>query len=273
MKKNNFLILGVLLVLVGCREDSHNEIQTTGKKEFISGYNLLSMDPDIMDPDITNPFAYTLIKLTNDGTHYTKKSYTHPLIHSEISIDSIYYDIKYGQNLVSIELKSTPRFYLEKYKKLIKFNKDKITEIINLNDSLIFEYKGDVLHEVTHLKNGPWKKHRYYFNSAGNLDSIVTRPGSLKTNREHKPYYVYNIDNETSKIRDIQVYSNYDNAENPLKELGIFDEVFIRSLSKNNYRKYQKFSVNFFIPLNKIDTVSRQEQTWDFKYLNGKPVF
>ncbi|MBF1098480.1 MAG: hypothetical protein HXL37_09260, partial [Riemerella sp.] len=68
-------------------------------------------------------------------------------------------------------------------------------------------------------------------------------------------------------------FSNYDNAENPLKELGIFDEVFIRSLSKNNYRKYQKFSVNFSIPLNKIDTVSRQERTWDFKYLNGKPVF
>ena len=69
------------------------------------------------------------------------------------------------------------------------------------------------------------------------------------------------------------MFSNYDNAENPLKELGIFDEVFIRSLSKNNYRKYQKFSVNFSIPLNKIDTVSRQEQTWNFKYLNGKPVF
>ena len=69
------------------------------------------------------------------------------------------------------------------------------------------------------------------------------------------------------------MFSNYDNAENPLKELGIFDEVFIRSLSKNNYRKYQKFSVNFSIPLNKIDTVSRQERTWDFKYLNGKPVF
>ena len=69
------------------------------------------------------------------------------------------------------------------------------------------------------------------------------------------------------------MFSNYDNAENPLKELGIFDEVFIRSLSKNNYRKYQKFSVNFSIPLNKIDTVSRQERTWDFKYLSGKPVF
>ena len=69
------------------------------------------------------------------------------------------------------------------------------------------------------------------------------------------------------------MFSNYDNAENPLKELGIFDEVFIRSLSKNNYRKYQKFSVRFSIPLNKIDTVSRQERTWDFKYLNGKPVF
>ena len=119
MKKNYFLILGILLVLVGCREDSHNEIQTTGKKEFISEYDL-----SFMDYDITNPFAYPLVKLTNDGTHYTKKSYTNPLIHSEISMDSIYYDIKYGQNLVSIELKSTPRFYLEKYKKLIKFNKD-----------------------------------------------------------------------------------------------------------------------------------------------------
>ena len=268
MKKNYFLILGVLLVLVGCREDSHNEIQTTGKKEFISGYNLLSMDYDI-----TNPFAYTLVKLTNDGTHYTKKSYTDPLIQGEISIDSIYYDIKYGQNLVSIELKSTPRFYVKKYKKLIKFNQDKITEIINLNDSLVFEYKGDVLHEVTHLEKGPWKKHRYYFNSSGNLDSIVTRYGSLKTNSENKPYYIYNRDNETSKIRDIQVFSNYDNAENPLKELGIFDEVFIRSLSKNNYRKYQKFTGGFSIISNKIDTISRQEQTWDFGYLNGKPVF
>ena len=67
------------------------------------------------------------------------------------------------------------------------------------------------------------------------------------------------------------MFSNYDNAENPLKELGIFDEVFIRSLSKNNYRKYQKFSVRF-IPLNKIDT-GRQERAWNFKYINGKPVF
>ena len=69
------------------------------------------------------------------------------------------------------------------------------------------------------------------------------------------------------------MFSNYDNTENPLKELGIFDEVFIRSLSKNNYRKYQKFTVGFSIISNKIDTISRQEQTWDFGYLNGKPVF
>ncbi|WP_157804988.1 hypothetical protein [Confluentibacter lentus] len=68
----------------------------------------------------------------------------------------------------------------------------------------------------------------YYYNQKDNLDSIIT----IRQTYE-------DIDKKLIPIQKIvEVFSNYDNASNPTKNLFMFDETFKRSLSKNNYASY-----------------------------------
>ena len=70
----------------------------------------------------------------------------------------------------------------------------------------------------------------YFYNSKQNLDSIVT--------------ITVNVYNNTSS-REIETFSDYDNSYNPLKHFIIFDEIFKRALSTNNYQKYTYDSYDY----------------------------
>ena len=69
-----------------------------------------------------------------------------------------------------------------------------------------------------------------YYYTNNNLDSIVTI--------EHD--YIEQEHIYIPKRKRVETFSNYDNSNNPLKSLFIFEETFKRSLSKNNYRTYKK---------------------------------
>jgi len=72
----------------------------------------------------------------------------------------------------------------------------------------------------------------FHYNSNKNLDSVVTRT------------YFFNNPTLVSKV--VEVFSNYDNARNPLKNLLLFEDTFYRALSENNYSKYEYFNYGYF---------------------------
>ena len=115
---------------------------------------------------------------------------------------------------------------------VIKSNKS------NINDTLKFSYSGTNISSITTYNKGIKSKAWLYFNTSGNLDSIITKYGDL--NFISLTNYSYSL-NESTKKRRKEVFSNYDTYQNPLKNLIIFDETFNRSVSKNNFRSYSEY--------------------------------
>lgn len=92
----------------------------------------------------------------------------------------------------------------------------------------------------------------FYYNENKNLDSIVTTRYSFK---DYKNSY------ELSQ-KVLETFSNYDTSINPTKNLNIFQETFIRSLSNNNFRTYGK-DVYVGSPLRLSSTNVRN---WNYVY-------
>lgn len=113
-------------------------------------------------------------------------------------------------------------------------------------DTINFKYRNDKL--VSYVKTSNQKTPRFdirtfeesslYYNKKNNLDSIVT-VSSIKYSDE--PYKIL-------KSRKVKIFENFDSSFNPFKKLGIFEETFYRSLSKNNYRSYTEKSSNYYYP-------------------------
>lgn len=74
-----------------------------------------------------------------------------------------------------------------------------------------------------------FKESNLYYTGA-NLDSIVT----LKSMKFSDWTYAILLEKES------EIFSGYDNAHNPFRNLQIFEETFRRSLSQNNYTEYKK---------------------------------
>ncbi|MBN2613753.1 MAG: hypothetical protein JXB00_19505 [Bacteroidales bacterium] len=93
----------------------------------------------------------------------------------------------------------------------------------------------------------------FFYNSKLNLDSIVT----------------ITVNDNGFSYKEIETFSNYDNSENPLKHLIIFDELFKRALSNNNYQKYTYDSYDY-----EGNISSYAIRTWELPHdENGKVVF
>jgi hypothetical protein len=95
----------------------------------------------------------------------------------------------------------------------------------------------------------------YYYNDKNQisetLDSIISTPENIYVSSAK---YFYSENGNLEKIErrlirdmfstEVQIdttytyYSNFDNASNPFNELQIFNDTFLRSLSKNNFSKY-----------------------------------
>lgn len=94
----------------------------------------------------------------------------------------------------------------------------------------------------------------YFYNSNHNLDSIVT--------------VTVNINSKTSR-KAIETFSDYDNSDNPLKHLIIFDEIFKRALSTNNYQKY-----TYDLYDSEGNSIAYERRAWQLAHDgNGKVLF
>lgn len=101
----------------------------------------------------------------------------------------------------------------------------------------------------------------YYTN--GNLESIST---VFSTKYDDIPFVVLDK-------KETQLFSGYDNAQNPFKKLQIFEETFNRSLSENNFTEYVKISNTYTYPDNDYyqtpilgPTQQETVQSWYFIY-------
>ena len=178
----------------------------------------------------------------------------------------IYDELTYGKDVITVQRKESPSNRDLPYTKYIYFKGDKILRIVEKNpgnevityphynpSGLIYKtvettwvnVNGKLLYRKTMVKD--------LFYEAGNLIRIEgTQTG------------VFNDDATT-----LELFSEYDTAPNPTKGLRIFDEVFYRSLSKNNFRKYSYERRNSSGYVNET-----RNRSWKFAYDNdGVPVF
>ncbi|TPG43821.1 hypothetical protein EAH81_04520 [Flavobacterium pectinovorum] len=153
--------------------------------------------------------------------------------------NEIFEDVSYSNGQIKIVLKTTYKeFQLYAYDRTIVLDsKNRMAErwIYSAGDYIkndTIRYFYNDLDQIIATKKGNSttqnESAQYYYNPAGNLDSIVT-----------KMYTRTNYD-----YRNVEVFSDYDNAPNPLKKLVIFEDTYLRALSKNNFTKYQKQGKN-----------------------------
>lgn len=146
-------------------------------------------------------------------------------------------------------------------RKMILDNKNRIIKKIiynqepQINDSIFYTYNNlnqidetlKLYGKPEYLQNKFYQKAKYYYNTQQNLDSIVT------VNFEEGPYVT-----GTDTYRTVEKFSNFDNATNPLKKLIIFDETYLRAISKNNYAQYE----NLYYKNNEL----REKKTLKYNY-------
>lgn len=149
--------------------------------------------------------------------------------------------------------------------KILLDNNNRVIERINIKESLAsqnwldtlkFTYNSLGLISETKLgkpNNSGYEFSKYYYNSEKNLDSIIT-------------IQVINS-NLYNKIKE--TFGSYDNARNPIKNLFLFKETFLRSLSQNNYMYYEKNKYDFDNNL-----VYHEERNWNIPHgANGEILF
>ena len=248
------ILIVVLLFFISCDKD---DISPTDN--LIDGYFMTYMD---YDPSSFN-IAYIhseefLIKLEYSGNKVIKKKgdYLPSLIQGTFGFFSqdIFDEVSYSKNKIIIEKKS---FSLIIYPSIrtIELNnegymiKKTIPKILGVSggDTIIdnftkeYVYNSQKLLTETYLtkrvnySSNPnnlkyYENALFYYNADNNLDSIITIRQS----------YDEINDNYISTQKVVEIFSDYDNASNPTRNLNIFEETFNRSLSKNNYSSYTK---------------------------------
>lgn len=181
----------------------------------------------------------------------------------------IYAHVAYANNKITITKKFTVPDMISNYKKELFLSGNQIEKIVKYDpnqnsgyDTISIYYNNQKIIKTISRYNYPKGESVYHYNSNNNLDSIITR------------YYQYDDLTDTmyidynSKSRNKITFSEYDNADNPLKNLIIFDETYYRALSQNNYKKIKYQSFN-----NTGTVISSTEKNWNLIYQNGNVDF
>lgn len=175
-------------------------------------------------------------------------------------------EIAYGNNEISLTVKVSLPNYSDLLKTIFKTENGKIVKKINIdpyvNDTIEYYYSNDKIIKSVRKKQLPVSDTKYYYNSIGNIDSIVSRP--LRYDAVSQTWQV----DLSNKIKTVQTFKDYDNSLNPTKKLMMFEEIFYRSLSENNYRSYE--SKSYDVNGNVYDLSTRN---WTFNYINNQIKF
>jgi hypothetical protein len=239
MKKILFIIL--IASVFGCSNDDSN---TTNSNDLIQNYyyNYMLYPGRILQ----NNSSDNKVKFEYDSNNSIKKRIggMTPLDQSTgydyTFVETIFDQLTYLPNQIFIEKKTTSN----------------IVTVLKFERKLFLDSQNRILKKAVYRENAfPERDTTYYtYNSNGILKE------SSKTINNEFENYIYYLN---------EIFSEYDNAENPLKNLLIFEETFYRALSKNNFKRYDKREYN---PANELTGTSFR--TWNFIYdSNGKVKF
>lgn len=260
----------VFLTILNCRNSADQE-NITDEDLYVIDYS-----PNYMNYGNIDPILGDNIKIEYQNARISKRIgdviYNQNMPYGN-TILNIYDEVTYSLNEININKKSSPGILIPSYQKKILLSDNKISQIIIktnkdniiIDDTLKFNYNGSNISNLITYNKGIKSKSWFYFNSSGNLDSIVTKYGNI--NFISLTNYSYNF-NETTKKRKVEVFLNYDNYANPLKNLIIFDETFTRALSKNNYKSYRENNYN-----ESNVQISNAGKNWTLIYENNKVNF
>ena len=276
MKKISLIInSALLLIIIGCSRtiepiEAELEQNQTNSFNYIAGYMFYEGNYDSsskISVDLINskPIKRTLPANTAGVIGGT----------SNIN-DGLYEDIKYIGNTITIVQKSSnPNSIINNGKRIITIENAKIfkKEDFDQNNAKYYEtqflYAGNRIISYSNYKPFPlggmylFSKSEVYYNTQNNVDSIVTKRSEYDYNLN---IFVFN--NNTLK-RSVETFSNFDQVANPIKNLGIFDELFYRSLSTNNFKNYQLKTYDE----NGLANGATAQKSWTFVYENGQINF
>ncbi|MNK25299.1 hypothetical protein D3C87_436210 [compost metagenome] len=275
MKTNNKSIYFFLLLIfvLSCEKDRDENSETIEEPSLYS-YHYKNMDTPGIDLP-TNTDGIISIEHDSQGRP-TKRNGGFVGVPLSSGFEcmfskDIYDEIDYRNNDIIITQKSVSQpeqlYIYQKHFSLLngKIVQKATTDIFadTINDTIQYYYSGNKLTRSLKKQQRPISETKYHYNAQGNLDSIVTRRLVYNpVNQQYEPYSQY------PKMRTLEIFKNYDNYANPTKKLMLFDEIFNRSLSENNYSRYEKKV--FDIDGNLTLTLTK---TWTFSYTNGKIDF
>ena len=137
--------------------------------------------------------------------------------------------VSYDANTIVLERQTSGTYSLPDFKRTITTDGNKlVSKLIQRSDpeseeTVFYEYTGELL--TRSYINPAETEVFYYYNDMNNLDSIVTQ--------DYFP-------DGTKDGRIVERFFDYDSFPNAAKDLFMFEEIFIRSLSANNFRQYSR---------------------------------
>lgn len=277
IKKYTLLFASVLLIITSCSrgneisepeivQNSNNSFKYIARYMFYEG-NFNSSSKITVDFSNSKPTKRTIP--TNDPGY----------IGGSVSINdgSFYEELTYNGNTVTILQKSSnPNNNVSENRRVLTIEAGKLTKKTDFDEynekftETNYQYNADKIVSYSFYKKFytgvmylDSKSDIYYNVNSNNVDSIVTKNAEYDYNLN---FYVLN--NNTLK-RTVEIFSGFDQSSNPLKNLGIFDQLFYRSLSINNFKNYQ---LKTYDENGNLDLASAQKN-WTFFYENGQINF
>ncbi|MEZ4797919.1 MAG: hypothetical protein R2785_12215 [Flavobacteriaceae bacterium] len=255
--KKIYLLLG--LILFNCSSDP-TETNETLPEPLVRNFNYFFMHA----PNNIMPSSNSLVILHFDSNNYLISriggfSPLAPATGFSYAFDTeIVFNFTYLDKEVVVERVPDVQSPLNKKTTFIFNDENKLAQKIVENPDPVMTFYtynsfGKISNSIINLDLFSYSKSEYYYNTLKNIDSIVTKN--------------YQFDTQLSKT--VEVFSDYDTAENPMKKLVFFEDTFYRTLSENNYAKYEKFRYSFSGNL-----VEYNEKVWDLQYdENGNIIF
>lgn len=210
-------------------------------------------------PNPNLPLGLVTLEYDANGKILKRKSGPLPLASSSgydfYFSDSLYEDLAYQPNQITITKKDAYKnldvppdrkvIFLEN-EKMVRAITERTGNLENLDTTYFYYAQDKVVRTVLKDRNTVHTK-AYFYNGAGNLTLI-------------KGHGIDRYTQDTTYLQ-LETFENYDQAANPVKNLYMFDELFLRSLSTNNYQKYTRHQYS-----KDSTTVSKETKNWILKY-------
>lgn len=236
----NKLLLSLLagtLLLAACSKDDDTVTVGQPSAPTLASYRILYMDyPGSVMPNPHDPKNRVYLTYDANGNVLKRTGALLPLNSTTgydfIFSDSLYDEVTYAPNQIQITRKDTYKnlqvapdrkwIFLENGR-MVKAIRE-ITNTVPALDTTFFYYDQQAISRAVTKDRNQILYKDFTYNAAGNLTQIKT----MGVNR---------FGNDTTHFQ-VETFENYDQASNPVRPLYFFDELFLRSLSRNNFQKY-----------------------------------